>query len=87
MKSRSMHERANIAPDKTRLGTMHPAGDLADLRTERRSRSLVESCKVNRVNPLTYLTYILSHVRDPRVTLLTPDEYAERNTTDLQRIG
>jgi transposase len=49
--------------------------------------SLVESCKVNRVNPLTYLTYILSHVRDPRVTLLTPDEYAERHTTDLQRIG
>ncbi len=42
---------------------------------------------MNRVNPLTYLTYILSHVRDPRVTLLTPDEYAERNTTDLQRIG
>jgi transposase len=38
--------------------------------------SLVESCKVNQVNPLTYLTYVLSHVRDPRVALRTPDEYA-----------
>lgn len=37
--------------------------------------SLVESCKVNKVNPLTYLTYVLSSVRDKRVTLLTPDEY------------
>jgi transposase len=48
---------------------------------------LVESCKVNRVNPLTYLTYVLSHVRDPRVTLLTPDEYAEQHPRDVTRIG
>jgi transposase len=33
--------------------------------------SLVESCKVNKVNPLSYLTYVLSHVRDRRVTLAT----------------
>jgi len=39
------------------------------------SRSSVESCKVNKVNPLTYLTYVLSHVRDKRVTLWTPDEF------------
>jgi transposase len=49
--------------------------------------SLVESCKVNQVNPLTYLTYVLSHVRDPRVLLLTPDEYAERYPRDVTRIG
>ena len=49
--------------------------------------SLVESCKVNQVNPLTYLTYVLSHVRDPRVTLLTPDEYAEQHPRDVTRIG
>lgn len=49
--------------------------------------SLVESCKVNQVNPLTYLTYVLSHVRDPRVALLTPDEYAERHPRDVTRIG
>jgi hypothetical protein len=31
--------------------------------------SLLESCEVNKVNPLTYLTYVLSHLRDKRVTL------------------
>ena len=36
---------------------------------------LVESCKANKINPLTYLTYILSHARKqrcscrPRMTL------------------
>jgi hypothetical protein len=34
-----------------------------------------------------YLTYVLSHVRDPRVTLLTPDEYAEQHPRDVTRIG
>ena len=37
--------------------------------------SLVESCKANQVNPLTYLTYVLNHVRDKSVTLPTPDEF------------
>jgi hypothetical protein len=37
--------------------------------------SLVESCKVNKVNPLTYLTYVLSNVRDKHVTLLTSYEF------------
>jgi hypothetical protein len=36
---------------------------------------LVESCKANKVNPLTYLTYVLSNVRNKQVTLLTPDEH------------
>jgi hypothetical protein len=39
---------------------------------------------VNKVNPLTYLTYVLSHVPDKRVTLLTPDEF---DANDLTQIG
>ena len=39
--------------------------------------SLVESCKVNSVNPLTYLTYILSNARNRAVQLPTPDEFSE----------
>jgi hypothetical protein len=39
--------------------------------------SLVESCKANRVNPLTYLTDILSNVRNNVVQLPTPDEFAK----------
>jgi hypothetical protein len=43
--------------------------------------SLVESCKVNKVNPLTYLTYVLTHVRDRSVILPTPDEFTAREVT------
>ena len=39
--------------------------------------SLVESCKANSVNPLTYLTYILSNARNKVTQLPTPDEFAE----------
>jgi hypothetical protein len=38
--------------------------------------SLTESCKANRVNPLTYLTYVLTHARNKSITLPTPDEFA-----------
>ena len=41
--------------------------------------SIVESCKVNKINPLTYLTYVLSNVRNKQVTLLTPDEFSDSN--------
>ena len=41
--------------------------------------SLVESCKVNQVNPLTYLTYVLSRVRDETFTIQTPDEFTVSN--------
>jgi transposase len=41
--------------------------------------SLVESCKVNRVNPLTYLTYVLANVRNKSMTLQTPDEFTASN--------
>lgn len=36
---------------------------------------IVESCKLNKVNPLTYLTYVLSRVRDKSLRLPTPDEF------------
>lgn len=38
--------------------------------------SIVESCKANKVNPLTYLTYVLSNARNMAVELQTPDEFA-----------
>ena len=39
--------------------------------------SLVESCKANNVNPLTYLTYILSNARNKATQLPTPDGFGE----------
>jgi len=39
---------------------------------------------VNKINPLTYLTYVLSHVRDKRVTLLTPDEMTISNIAHIE---
>ena len=41
--------------------------------------SLVESCKANKINPLTYLTYILANARNKSITLPTPDETAASN--------
>jgi len=38
--------------------------------------SLTESCKANKVNPLTYLTYVLTHARNKSITLPTPDEFS-----------
>ena len=46
--------------------------------------SLVESCKVNKVNPLTYLIYVLSHVRDKSVTIQTPGEFT---TSNIAHVG
>jgi transposase len=37
--------------------------------------SIVQSCKVNHVNPLSYLTYVLKNVRNRAVTLPTPDDF------------
>jgi len=48
--------------------------------------SLIESCKLNQVNPLTYLTYVLEQVRDKSVTLLTPDEFTG-NADSIAQIG
>jgi transposase len=45
--------------------------------------SLVESCKANKVNPLTYLTYVLTHARNKSVTLPTPDEFTVSNLTHV----
>ncbi len=41
--------------------------------------SLVESCKANVVNPLTYLTYVLANARNKSITLPTPDELTASN--------
>ncbi len=46
--------------------------------------SLMESCKVNKVNPLTYMTYLLSHVRNKKITLLLPDEF---DGSSVSKIG
>ena len=43
--------------------------------------SLVESCKENSVNPLTYLTCILSNAHNRALRLPTPDEFAALSTT------
>ena len=45
--------------------------------------SLVESCKANKVNPLSYLTYVLTHTRDKSITLPTPDEFAATNISQI----
>ena len=45
--------------------------------------SLVQSWKVHKLNPRTYLTYVPSHVRDKRVTLLTPDEFTISNIAHI----
>ena len=42
--------------------------------------SLVESCKANKINPLTYLSYVLSNARNRAVALPTPDEFADLST-------
>ena len=41
--------------------------------------SLVESCKASKVNPLTYLTYVLGNARNKSITLPTPDEFTASN--------
>ena len=47
--------------------------------------SLVESCEANKVNPLTYLTYVLSNARRKAVMLPTPDEFATLGTAPAGR--
>lgn len=37
--------------------------------------SLMESCKANKVNPLTHLTYVLANARNKSIPLPTPDEF------------
>jgi hypothetical protein len=41
--------------------------------------SLVESCKANKVNPLTYLTYVLANSSNKSIVLPTPDEFTASN--------
>jgi transposase len=46
--------------------------------------SLIESCKLNKVNPLTYMTYLLSNARNKNITLPMPHEF---NQTNIAQIG
>ena len=45
--------------------------------------SLIESCKLNQVNPLTYMTYLLSNARNKAMTLLMPHEFNQTNITQI----
>ena len=45
--------------------------------------SLMESCKVNKVNPLTYMTYLLGNVRNRKITLLLPDEFGGSSVSQI----
>ncbi len=45
--------------------------------------SLIESCKLNKVNPLTYMTYVLSNVRNKNITLLLPDEFDQNSLAQI----
>jgi transposase len=45
--------------------------------------SLIESCKLNKVNPLTYMTYVLSNVRNKAITLLMPHEFHQINIVQV----
>ena len=45
--------------------------------------SLVESYNVDKVNLLTYLTYVRENVRDKSHTLQTPDEFSGSNITQV----
>ncbi len=45
--------------------------------------SLIESCKLNKVNSLTYMTYLLSNVRNKDITLPMPHEFNQINITQI----
>jgi len=45
--------------------------------------SLVESCKLNQVNPLNYMNYLFSNVRNKNLTLLLPTEFADSNIAQI----
>lgn len=45
--------------------------------------SLIESCKLNRVNPLNYMNYVFSHLCDKRLTLKLPTEYETSNIAEI----
>jgi hypothetical protein len=41
--------------------------------------SMVESCKANKVNPLTYLTCVLANARNKSIALPRPYEFSASN--------
>jgi len=49
--------------------------------------SLMEGCKLNKVNPLTYMTYLLSHVRNKQIMLKLPHEFNTTATDIVDRMS
>ncbi len=45
--------------------------------------SLIESCKLNKVNPLNYMTYLLANARNKNKLLLLPTEYDGSNIAHI----
>jgi len=45
---------------------------------------LMESCRVSKVNPLTYMSYLLCTVRKRRIPLLLSDEF---DGSSISQIG
>ena len=45
--------------------------------------SLIESCKRNKVNPLSYMTYLLTHARNKNERLLLPTEFDGSNIAHI----
>lgn len=43
----------------------------------------MESCKLNQVNPLNYMNYVFSNLRDKSVTLKLPTEYTTSNIAEI----
>lgn len=46
--------------------------------------SLIESCKLNQINPLTYMTYLLTNARNKAITLLMPHVFNQTNITQIE---
>lgn len=45
--------------------------------------SLIESCKLNKVNLLTYMPYLLSNARKSTETLMLPTEFEVSNMAHI----
>jgi transposase len=45
--------------------------------------SLIESCKLNKVNPLSYMTYLLANARNKNKLPLLPTEYECSNIAHI----
>ncbi len=56
-----------------------PAPDRKPVKSDRATGTTTLSCKANKVNPLTYLTYVLANARNKSIPLPTPDVFTVSN--------